>query len=70
MSDDDNYWSRGMPSTNEYSGTCRACGGSGKGFFGNECGTCGGSGSVEASYPAPSNPDEYKCSWGPESDNT
>lgn len=67
MSDDD-YWSRGMPSSSESEHTCRRCGKSGEGIFGNKCGGCDGTGTVTPSYPSSS--EERKCSWGPESDNT
>lgn len=51
-------------------GTCRSCGGSGTGFFGNVCGKCGGSGSEGSSSSETYSSDERKCSWGSEPDNT
>jgi DnaJ-class molecular chaperone len=66
MSNDDNYWSRGMPSTNgDWSVMCDRCDGSGKDSSGDACSRCGGSGRVDSSK---SSYDDYKSSYGSESD--
>jgi hypothetical protein len=62
--------SPGLPSDIECPGTCTRCGGEGVGFFGNVCGGCGGSGVISPPAVRPYDPDDWKCSWGPEPDYT
>lgn len=48
MSDDDNYWSRGMPrDSGDWSVLCGHCGGSCRDSSGDACSRCGGSGRVD-----------------------